>query len=167
MMAQLIRDKAMDLPPEKPSIDLKITPQKKDPKAEPWKRPDQTIPERMPETEIDFPAPTGPGENTAPRPGKVEIDPTPPGPNPLVSPIIRIPPPYPENCRSRGVEGVVIVEFDVSPEGNVVNPRVVQSAHGCFNRTVLKTVSGWKYPPAGNGGMRYGVIEHFNFQLEG
>jgi protein TonB len=121
----------------------------------------------MPPTEYQFPERTGPVQTPVPRPGASEIERIPPGEGAVSSPVIRIPPPYPENCRSRGAEGVVIVEFDVTPEGNVVNARVVDSANRCFNRSVLKAVSGWKYPPAAGGGMRYGLMERFNFRLEG
>ncbi len=85
-------------------------------------------------------------------------------------PVVRIPPPYPDNCRSRGAQGVVIVEFDVTAEGDVVNPRILSSADGCLDRTVLSTIQKWKYPPPEQDGRpvaRRGVREVFNFQLEG
>lgn len=125
-------------------------------------------------------------------PPPIEIEPSPPSPNPggnfLVEPVptpgpggrstifpsamqptVRIPPPYPDNCRARGAEGVVIVEFDVTAEGEVVNPRIVTSANACLDRTVLNTIQKWKYQPKqdGNGRpvMQRGVREFFNFQL--
>lgn len=79
------------------------------------------------------------------------------------------PPPYPQSCLSRGVEGVVIVEFDVTPEGSVVNPRIIQTPHACFNRTVLNAASKWKYAPAMDNGkpvMRRNVRESIAFKLE-
>ncbi len=82
--------------------------------------------------------------------------------------VIVVAPPYPEACASKGVEGVVLVQFDVTAEGNVVNARIISSPHQCFNRTVIKAVSSWKYPPDTSGGRsaaRYGVVERFNFQL--
>ncbi len=84
-----------------------------------------------------------------------------------VGPLIRYAPPYPDNCRSRGVTGTVLVQFDVTPEGNVVNARVIDAPDRCFNR-IVSTVSKWKYPPAyenGRPAMRYGVVKKFNFQL--
>ncbi len=167
MMAELIREKGREYPPSKPSIDLKITPEKKMSDPETMEPPSKTIPEKMPPTDIRFPPLDGPERGPAPAPGPTEIERIPPVAQRTPGAVVRFPPPYPENCRSRSVEGVVIVEFDVTPEGNVVNPRIVDSANRCFDRTVIKTVSGWKYPPASGGGMRYGLVEQFNFQLEG
>jgi len=85
-------------------------------------------------------------------------------------PVIRYAPPYPENCRSKGVEGQVLVQFDVTPEGNVINVIVIESPDRCFNRTVIRAVSRWKYPPAYQGERpvtRYGVVEAFSFRLSG
>lgn len=85
-----------------------------------------------------------------------------------VKPLIRVAPRYPQACAAKGVEGVVLVEFDVTAEGNVVNPRVISSSNSCFDRAAVKAVSGWKYPPDMRDGRpvpRYGVTERFNFQL--
>ena len=84
-----------------------------------------------------------------------------------VGPLIRYPPPYPDNCRSRGAIGIVLVQFDVTPEGNVINAQVIDAPDRCFNR-IVSTVSKWKYPPAYENGrpvMRYGIVERFDFQL--
>jgi periplasmic protein TonB len=86
----------------------------------------------------------------------------------ITTPVIKHAPPYPEACRSRAAEGGVLVQFDVTPEGGVVNIQILQSDDSCFNRTVRKTVAKWKYPPAYRNGRpitRYGVIERFSFQL--
>lgn len=88
----------------------------------------------------------------------------------VAAPLIRVAPAYPERCRSKGAEGTVLVQFDVAPDGSVVNPTILESDDACFNRTVLRAVSGWKYPPAYRGGApvtRYGVIERFSFRLAG
>ena len=85
-----------------------------------------------------------------------------------MKPLIRVAPRFPEACASKGVEGVVLVEFDVTAEGNVVNPRVISSSNSCFDRAAVRAVSGWKYPPDMRDGRpvpRYGVTERFNFQL--
>lgn len=81
---------------------------------------------------------------------------------------VRIAPQYPQACQSRAAQGVVLVQFDVAPDGSVVNARIIESADRCFNKTVLRTVAKWKYPPAQRNGravMRRGVVERFNFQL--
>lgn len=84
-------------------------------------------------------------------------------------PTIRIPPSYPENCRARGAQGVVMVEFDVTPEGAVVNPRVIASENSCLDRAAMQTISKWKYTPktdsSGRAVAQRGVRQSFNFQL--
>lgn len=77
-------------------------------------------------------------------------------------PIIKVPPAYPEQCRSAGAEGSVIVQFDVTDKGEVVNARIISSDHRCFDRAVIKAVSGWKYPAE----RRTGVTETVTFRLE-
>ncbi len=86
---------------------------------------------------------------------------------PVIAPLIRYNPPYPDNCRNRGATGIVLVQFDVSPEGDVINARVIDAPDRCFNR-IISTVSKWKYPPAFENGRpvtRYGIVERFDFQL--
>lgn len=166
VMAQIIREEATLQPPKETPV-FKITAEPR-PEGNPEiKPPTTTIPENIPPTILEFPPVSGPGPVTVPPPGPATIERTPPDGGRFAGAIIKIPPPYPENCRSRGVEGIVVVEFDVTPEGNVSNPRVTSSPNACFNRSVIKAVSGWKYPPASGGGMRYGLVETFNFQLEG
>ncbi len=166
MMAQLIKDRGEELPPPKPSLQLRITAEPPPSESTPVKPPREVLKKTPPETKLDFP-PVDRKGGTPVDPGPFEVERIPPTDGGVIAgPTIKVPPAYPESCRSRGITGSVIVEFDVTPEGNVVKPRVVQTPNACFNRTVIKAVSGWKYPPAANGGMRYGVIERFNFQLE-
>lgn len=164
MMAGMIKEKNEGYPSPKPVPNFNITAEivESDPISP---KPPTTIPKELPPTEYDFQRVDGPGEINAPRPGPVIVDKRPPGPGTAIGPVIRIPPAYPERCRTRGAAGSVIVEFDVTPEGNVTNARIIESPDRCFERPVLKAVSGWKYPPAPSGGMRYGVIEGFSFQL--
>ena len=84
-------------------------------------------------------------------------------------PMVRIPPRYPDMCQSRArpVERVV-VEFNVTPEGAVVDPKVLDSTNACFHRAALRAVQRWKYEPKVEGGEaqpRYGVRTQFTFKL--
>ena len=102
-------------------------------------------------------------------PTKTKVDVDPGDSTGLIgTPLIRVAPAYPERCRARGAEGAVLVQFDVAADGSVVNPVIIESADSCFNRTVLRAVSGWKYPPAMRAGKpapRYGLVEQFSFEL--
>ena len=166
MMAHLIKDKVDPWPDPRPEIDLKVTADKprNRPEIDP---PDQTIPKDIPETEMEFPKSEKVPDGIRVPPNKTPVDTKPPivG-NSLSGAVIKIPPPYPESCRTKGIEGTVVVQFDITPEGNVTNAQVIQTPNQCFVRTVLKSVSGWKFPPVSSGSaMRYGVIEKFDFRL--
>jgi protein TonB len=76
--------------------------------------------------------------------------------------MIKVAPGYPENCRAKAVEGTVIVQFDVTDRGDVTNVQIISSDNSCFDRTVIKTVLGWKYPPRA----QYGLVERFVFELK-
>ncbi len=63
-------------------------------------------------------------------------------------PLVRIPPQYPERCQSRAdADESVTVEFDVTPEGQTTNIKVVNSSNSCFNRSATRSVERWKYQP--------------------
>lgn len=84
-------------------------------------------------------------------------------------PMVRIPPQYPDMCQSRASDlESVVVEFDVSPDGTVVNARVIDATNRCFNRAAMRAVERWKYQPKMEGGEpqpRYGVQTQITFQL--
>lgn len=84
-------------------------------------------------------------------------------------PLVRIEPQYPDRCTSRAEsEETVLVEFDVTPTGEVVNPRVLDSTNSCLNRAALRAVERWKYQPKiedGEAKPRYNVATSFVFRL--
>lgn len=83
-------------------------------------------------------------------------------------PLVRIPPQYPDRCQSRaGSEESVVVTFDVTPEGAVVNAKVVDSTNSCFHSAAIRSVERWKYQPKildGRAQPRRGVITQLTFQ---
>lgn len=85
-------------------------------------------------------------------------------------PLVRIPPQYPQQCQrtARGTE-TVTVEFDVTPEGSVINARVLNSSNSCFNRAAMRAVERWRYAPRvvdGNAQPRFGVRTAIDFGME-
>ncbi len=167
-MAGLIQQNPGALAEPRETPKLQILPREREPNP-PIKEIPKSITQDPPETIIP-PAKKGDKPNPTPigplpgvgDPGEI-ISKTPIG-----APVIKHAPMYPEACRSRAAEGVVLVQFDVTPEGGVVNIQIIESANPCFNRTVRNTVSKWKYPPAYQNGrpvMRYGVVEQISFQL--
>lgn len=85
-------------------------------------------------------------------------------------PLVRIPPQYPGQCQrmARPLE-TVLVEFDVTPEGTVINPRVLESTNSCFNRAAMRAVERWRYQPRIVNEVaqpRFGVRTAIDFGLE-
>ena len=86
-------------------------------------------------------------------------------------PLVRIPPQYPQRCMARAeTSESVLVEFDVTPEGTVVNPRVLESTNSCLNSAAMRAVERWRYNPKIVDNVaepRVGVRTTIEFQLEG
>lgn len=85
-------------------------------------------------------------------------------------PLVRIPPQYPQRCqRAAGVLETVVVEFNVTPEGNVVSPTVVNTTNACFNQAAMRAVTRWRYQPRVVDGVaqsRFGVRTAIDFRME-
>jgi periplasmic protein TonB len=65
-------------------------------------------------------------------------------------PLARAKPAYPRAALRRGLEGSVLLEFSVDPDGNVVAPRVIESRpRGVFDEAALEALSKWKYEALG------------------
>ncbi|PQA85833.1 energy transducer TonB [Hyphococcus luteus] len=63
-------------------------------------------------------------------------------------PLVRIPPQYPERCMSRAAASEsVLVQFDVTPDGQTTNIEAVDSTNSCLNRAAIRSVERWKYQP--------------------
>lgn len=163
-MAAMIWTEGPVIDDPKPTPVFKITP-REPPEPRQTKLPPKPVKQKEPETIVEPWRREG-GPNPVPTVPTGKIDPTGPGDYVVpTAPVIKIAPQYPESCRSKQAEGVVVVQFDVTPEGNVVNARIIESSHRCFERTVLATVEKWKYPPSGSSAMRYGFVEYFSFEL--
>lgn len=63
-------------------------------------------------------------------------------------PLVRIPPQYPERCMGRAAaKESVLVQFDVTPDGQTTNITTVESSNSCLNRAAERSVERWKYQP--------------------
>lgn len=77
---------------------------------------------------------------------------------------------YPPEAREAGVEGFVVVRYDVDAEGRVINARVVESTpRGVFDEAALAAVTRWRFrPPGGEDASRVtGLTSRLDFALEG
>lgn len=165
MMAALIRSPEIDWPEPKAYPDIDFTFEPKPPTTTPKPPKPQPLPNEPP-IELDIPDSRGLPDPIPAPPKKGPVGREFDGDGiTFAAPTIKYTPQYPQSCSGKGVEGVVVVQFDVTPTGEVVNPRILETPDRCFRRTVIATVSKWKYPPARSGAMRYSVVETFNFQL--
>ena len=65
---------------------------------------------------------------------------------PLVA-IVRVQPVYPAAAEARGLEGWVLVEFDVRADGGVANAIVVESSSRVFEKAALNAVYRFRFKP--------------------
>jgi len=75
---------------------------------------------------------------------------------------------YPPAAQRKGIEGAVIVMFDVMENGAVANAHIV-SGPAEFHETVLKAAASWRFTPAKQDGkpIRYkGMTKRVVFRLE-
>lgn len=84
-------------------------------------------------------------------------------------PIARVEPEYPRRAAARGIEGYVIVEFDVSETGRVIDPRILGAEPpSVFDRAAIRAVGQWKYNPRIQNGKPVKMLNlrtRFSFSL--
>lgn len=84
-------------------------------------------------------------------------------------PLVRVAPAYPRSAITRGVEGYTVVEFDITAEGTVKNPRIlVAYPTSIFNASSLKAIQKFKYKPHVENGVArpvFGVRNKFTYRL--
>ncbi len=83
--------------------------------------------------------------------------------------IFKVQPRYPAAAQARGLEGTVIVQFDVTAHGTVQNVVVVESSSRIFNKAAIEAASRFKYRPKVVDGTSVGVQglqQLFRFDME-
>lgn len=83
--------------------------------------------------------------------------------------ITKVTPVYPRRALARGIEGYVIVQFDVSPTGAVTNARVIESEPpNVFDEAALNATLKFKYKPRiinGEAVKVTGIQNKFSFRI--
>jgi protein TonB len=76
-------------------------------------------------------------------------------------------PRYPANARRKGIEGVVVVSFEVLESGATANARIVSGPKE-LHEPVLETVAQWRFTPARRGSVkvRFKITRPIRFRLE-
>lgn len=115
-----------------PSLDnLVAAPSEPQPRAEPA----PSSPEPEP---VEAPAPAEMGE-----PG-IEED---------VTPLVDIPPNYPQRASAAGIEGKVVLRFTITAEGRVDNLQVTEAEPpGVFDREARRAAARWRFAPRRENG---------------
>jgi len=129
-------------------------------------RPPPTVP--PPEIDGDpgyLPVPPAP-----PPPGRAGVDRGAPGftDGALIN-IINAQPEYPVTLSQRGIEGYVIVRFDIAADGSVDNVEVVESSHRGFEKAAIKAAYRSRYKPQVVDGVALpttGLQKLFRFEME-
>jgi protein TonB len=88
---------------------------------------------------------------------------------PLVA-IVRVQPVYPAAAEARGLEGWVVVEFDVLRDGRVANAWVVESSNRVFEKAALGAAYRFRFKPRVVDGVpqpTQGIRNRFRFEFEG
>ena len=136
------------------------------------KRPDK--PRVPPNTILPGPtASTGPGVYVpAPPPAPTGGNTQPIGINygdgPLFN-IIKVSPTYPTRAAARGLEGTVLVQYDVTTSGQVANVVVLESSDRIFEKAAIAAAYRFKYKPKTVDGIPYeskGLRNLFRFEME-
>ena len=76
---------------------------------------------------------------------------------------------YPSAARAAGIEGQVVIRYDVTATGSVANPRVVESEPaGTFDAAALAALSQWLFRPRVENGQAVsapGRVSTLRFKL--
>jgi protein TonB len=78
-----------------------------------------------------------------------------------------VPPVYPHRERSTGAEGWVDVNFLITSDGRVIEPRVGESTVGeRFHRAAIAAVTQWKFSPAPDASPHRPMHVRLDFRLK-
>jgi protein TonB len=87
---------------------------------------------------------------------------------PLVA-LVRVSPVYPAKARANGIEGSVVVQFDVTELGYAVNVVVVESSNRLFDKSAIDAAKRFKFKARvvdGQALTTYGVRSMFTFRMD-
>ena len=85
-----------------------------------------------------------------------------------VIPLVRIPPRYPMRAANRGIQGWVKIEFIITEQGTVKDPKVIDAMPSkIFNRAALQAIRRWKFKAKIIGGEAFEqrAIQTLQFKL--
>jgi TonB family protein len=101
-------------------------------------------------------APSAPTEEQETFISSSECD-SPPVPTAAIEPV------YPDFAKTGHIEGKVILELDIDSQGNVVDIRVLKSAHPSLKEAAIQAVRGIRFQPAVKDGLAVAVTMRYPF----
>ncbi len=147
-------------PPEPPQTIDNVKPDAIDPPPEtPHNKLDPEVETYAPGVRVRVPAPT---PRELPGPTNLMSD------GPLVA-LVRVEPTYPAAAAQKGIEGYVLIEFDVTPEGTVINVRILESSHRVFESAAREAAKRFRFKPRVVDGIPQataGIRNLFRFEME-
>ncbi|MEM1081877.1 MAG: energy transducer TonB [Pseudomonadota bacterium] len=87
-----------------------------------------------------------------------------------VVPMVRIQPQFPRDALMNGIEGYVVVEFTITEDGSVRDPRVIDSSPPrMFDRNAMRAILRWKFKPRVIDGVAVArtAQQRLDFNLDG
>ena len=70
------------------------------------------------------------------------------------TPVMRVDPVYPMEAAKQGIEGSVVLQFDITESGETDNINIVDSfPEGTFDKSAINALSQWQYKPRIQGGV--------------
>lgn len=107
-----------------------------------------------------------------PAPAEPAAEPPPAGPSTSeeVTPLVDIPPNYPQRALAAGIEGEVTLAFTITPDGRVENLRVTEAKpRGVFEREARRAAAHWRFAPRRENGQPVAreATKTLYFRLEG
>ena len=76
---------------------------------------------------------------------------------------------YPPSAKAEGIEGYVVVRYDVTAQGTVANAEVVEAEpEGVFEQAALASIVQWRFRAATEGGKPVetpGLVSTLRFRL--
>jgi len=76
----------------------------------------------------------------------------------MPTPIRRITPIYPEQCKKDKIEGTVVLEIKIDAEGNVIDSKILKSVHPDIDKAAIEAIKKWKYEPVLKNGKPVPVV---------
>jgi protein TonB len=83
--------------------------------------------------------------------------------------LVRVSPTYPARAQQAGLEGWVLVQFDVSATGTVTNIRIIESSAAVFENSARRAAARFRFKPRVVDGIALetrGIQNLFRFDME-